>query len=59
MAKEKKSGIFGKLFGGNKSSCCSVEFEEVTDTESNPKEKTSEKQPGKKEQKNTGCGCGC
>lgn len=56
MDKETKSGFFGKLFG-NKSGCCSVEFEEVSETESNSEENDSEKQPAAKEQNNTGCGC--
>jgi hypothetical protein len=60
MGKDKKSGFFGKLFGKNKakSSCCSVEFEQVPEdeTENDKKEMESSKQnqtPG------SGCGCGC
>ncbi len=57
MDKDKKNGFFKKLFGTNKSSCCSVEFEEVPETESKTKEERSKKKPGEKDEKNTGCGC--
>ena len=60
MNKKNKTGFFGKLLGGNKTdSCCSVEFEDVPDTETNPTEETPVKQPEKKEKKSSCCGCGC
>jgi hypothetical protein len=60
MDKKKKSGFFGKLFGGNKTnSCCAVEFEEIPETGSNRKEDTSVKESEKNAKTNTGCGCGC
>ncbi|MDZ7696239.1 MAG: hypothetical protein U5R49_04665 [Deltaproteobacteria bacterium] len=33
MAEEKKKGIFSKLFGANKSSCCNVQIVEVSEEE--------------------------
>lgn len=38
MADDKKKGIFSKLFGSKKSSCCNLKIEEVTDEQAKPKE---------------------
>ena len=58
MNKAKKTGFFEKLFGGKKSSCCSVEVEQVPETESNIKgDNTSKQESVKNEQRKPGCGC--
>ena len=60
MEKKQKSGFFGKLFGGTKtSSCCAVEFEEVPETGSDRKEEIFTKESEENKKTNTGCGCGC
>lgn len=60
MDKKKKSGFLGKIFGGNKTdSCCSVEFEEVPENESDQKEETSAQDSEKSKKDVTGCGCCC
>jgi len=39
MADDKKKGIFSKLFGSKKSSCCNLKIEEVTnDEQAKPKD---------------------
>ncbi len=59
MNKKTKKGFLGKLFGGNKTdSCCSVEFEEIPEIETNQTESDSAKHSEKGDNKNTGCGCG-
>ena len=54
MAEKKKKGIFLKLFGGNKSSCCSnvqiVEDSEEDKKEPDEKGKNSQKTPIQKAQ---------
>ncbi len=44
MKNEKKKGIFSKLFGANKSSCCNVQIVEVSEEEKEAdKEETEDK----------------
>jgi hypothetical protein len=48
MADDKKKGVFSKLFGSKKSSCCNLKIEEITDEQAKPKEapESSTENPG-------------
>lgn len=50
MAEEKKKGMFSKLFGGKKSSCCNIRIEEIEE------EKTEGKEHSEVKQESTCCG---
>jgi len=38
MADDKKKGIFSKLFGSKKSSCCNLKIEEIADEQAKPED---------------------
>lgn len=54
---KKKTGFLGKLFSKNKSGCCSIELEDISENNPDQDPKESEKEFEKKEKKNTSCGC--
>jgi hypothetical protein len=45
------------LFSKNKSGCCSIELEDISENNPDQDPKESEKEFEKKEKKNTSCGC--
>lgn len=67
MENEKKKGFWSKIFGGNKSGCCDLRIEEVTEVKKEEAEKKeaegeSDNVSGKKSGGGTGpcsCGPGC
>ena len=59
MKKDEKKGFFGKLFGKkNSEGCCTMELEEMKDSEELKGEATSKKEE-QKQRKGGGCCCGC
>jgi len=50
MKEEKKKGIFSKLFGANKSSCCNVQIVEVSEEEKKETDKEETEDKGRSQQ---------
>lgn len=60
MEDEKNKGLFSKIFGKKKSSCCNIKIEEITDDEEkvnhNVEQKTEDKS---KDNSSNCCSGGC